>query len=125
MRDVNTYTGDGEDLDLVTLETERQRRRDGEAVTEDSEWNPQQQHSDRHRGGKKSTELKTTRLRSKQSRYRRKYSWAEIPSVIRRHNGALYGHIWGEGSLYIHLPMFGNVHKNKHNKPVLEKHGER
>lgn len=26
--------------------------------------------------------------------------------------------------LYISLPMFGNVHKNKHNKPVLAKEME-
>lgn len=98
MRDDNTYTGDGEDLDLVTLETERQK--DRETVTENSEGNQQQQQqrrSDHHRGGQKGTELKTNWLRSKQSRYRSKYSWAEIPSVTRRHSGALYGHIWGGG----------------------------
>lgn len=96
MRDDNTYTGDGEDLDLVTLETERQK--DRETVTENSEGNQQQQRrSDHHRGGQKGTELKTNWLRSKQSRYRSKYSWAEIPSVTRRPSGALYGHIWGGG----------------------------
>lgn len=99
MRDDNTYTGDGEDLDLVTLETERQK--DRETVTENSEGNQQQQQqqrrSDHHRGGQKGTELKTNWLRSKQSRYRSKYSWAEIPSVTRRPSGALYGHIWGGG----------------------------
>lgn len=79
-----------------------QREKDKEAVTENSEGNKQQQHSDHHRGGKKSTELKTNWLRSKQSRYRSKYSWAEIPSVIRRHNGALYGHIWGGGGFTLH-----------------------
>lgn len=43
MRDDNTYTGDGKDLDLVTLETERQK--DRETVTENSEGNQQQQRS--------------------------------------------------------------------------------
>lgn len=73
----------------------RQRQRDRETVTENCEGNQQQQHSDHNRGGKKSTELKTNWLWSKQSRYRSKYSWAEIPSVTRRHNGALYGHMGG------------------------------
>lgn len=103
MRDDNTYTRDGEDLDLVTLETERyrdretQRQGDMEAVTENSKGNQQQQHSDHHRRGKKSTELKTNWLRSKQSRYRSKYSWAEILRVTLHHNGALYGHILAGG----------------------------
>lgn len=106
-------------------DTETGRQGDREAVTENSKWNQQQQHSDHHREGKKSTELKTNWLQSKQSRYRSKYSWAEILRVTRRHNGALYGHIWGGGgSLYISLPMFGNIHKNKHNKPVLAKEME-
>lgn len=104
MRDENTYTGDGEDLDLVTLGTEGRRDRGTEGQLQKTSEGINSSNTAHHRGEKKSAELKPNWLWSKHSRYRSKHSWAEIPSGIRRHKGALYVRFWG-GSLHITLPI--------------------